>query len=58
MEACCHVWAGAASCYLDIWDKLQKKVSRNVGLTESLVYCQNVASLRPIYRYYFGLPKR
>ena len=24
MEYCCHVWAGAPSCYLDLLDKLQK----------------------------------
>ena len=24
MEYCCHVWAGAPSCYLELFDKLQK----------------------------------
>ena len=24
MEYCCHVWAGAPSCYLEVLDKLQK----------------------------------
>ena len=24
MEYCCHVWAGAPSCYLELLDKLQK----------------------------------
>ena len=24
MEYCCHVWAGAPSCYLELWEKLQK----------------------------------
>ena len=24
MEYCCHVWAGAPSCYLDLLDKLKK----------------------------------
>ena len=23
MEYCCHVWAGAPTCYLDLLDKLQ-----------------------------------
>ena len=23
MENCCHVWAGASSCYLELLDKLQ-----------------------------------
>ena len=26
MEYCCHVWAGAPSCYLDLLDKLQKRM--------------------------------
>ena len=25
MEYCCHVWADAASCYLELLDKLQKQ---------------------------------
>ena len=28
MEYCCHVWAGAPSCYLELLDKLQKRISR------------------------------
>ena len=39
MEYCCHVWAGAPSCpYLDLLDKLQKRICRTVGrsLTASL----------------------
>ena len=24
MEYCCHLWAGAPSCYLELLDKLQK----------------------------------
>ena len=31
MEYCCHVWAGAPSCYLELLDKLQKQVCRTVG---------------------------
>ena len=59
MEYCCHVWAGAPSCYLDLLDKLQKRICRTVGLSlaaslELLAYCQNVASLRLFCRYYFG----
>ena len=30
MEYCCHVWAGAPSCYLDLLDKLQKWICRIV----------------------------
>ena len=28
---CCHVWAGAHSCYLQILDKIQKQICRTVG---------------------------
>ena len=31
MEYCCHVWAGAPSCYLELLDKLQKRISRTVS---------------------------
>ena len=59
MEYCCHVWAGAPSCYLELLDKLQKRICRTVGpsLTaslEPLAHRRNVASLSLFYRYYFG----
>ena len=59
MEYCCHVWAGAPSCYLDLLDKLQKWICSIIGpsLTaslEPLAHCWNVASLSLFYRYYFG----
>ena len=52
MEYCCHVWAGAPSCYLELLDKLQKRICRTVGpsLTaslEPLAHRGNVASLKP-----------
>ena len=31
MENYCHVWTGAPSCYLDLLDKLQKRICRIVG---------------------------
>ena len=31
MEYCCHVWAGAPNCCLDLLDKLQKWICRIVG---------------------------
>ena len=31
MEYYCHVWAGAPSCYLELLDKLQKRICRTVG---------------------------
>ena len=59
MEYCCHVWAGAPSCYLELLDKLQKQICRTVGpliafCFEPLVYSRNVASLSLFCRYYFG----
>ena len=59
MEYCCHVWAGAPSCYLELLDKLQKRICRTVGPSlaasrESLAHCGNVASLSFFYSYYFG----
>ena len=26
MQYCCHAWAGTPSCYLDFFDKLQKRI--------------------------------
>ena len=54
----CHVRADAPSCYLELFDKLQKQACRTVGpsLTasfEPLLHHQNVASLSLFYRYYF-----
>ena len=59
MEYCCHVWAGAPSCYLELLDKLQKRICRTVGPSlaaslELLDHPRNVASLSLFYRYYFG----
>ena len=59
MEYCCHVWAGAPSCYLELLDKLQKRICRTVGPSlaaslEPLAHRQNVTSLSLFYRYYFG----
>ena len=50
MEYCCHVWAGAPSCYLDLLDKLQKWICRIVGPSlatslEPLAHHGNVTSL-------------
>ena len=58
MEYCCHVWAGAPSCYLGLLDKLQKGIYRTVGPSlaaslEPLAHRRNVASLSLFYRYYF-----
>ena len=31
MKYCCHIWASAPSCYLEMLDKLQKRIYRTVG---------------------------
>ena len=59
MEYCCHVWAGAPSCYLELLDVLQKRMCRPVGPSlaaslEPLVHCPNTVSLSLFYKYYFG----
>ena len=59
MEYCCHVWAGAPSCYLELLYKLQKRICGTVGPSlaaslEPLAHRRNVASLSLFYRYYFG----
>ena len=58
MEYCCHVWACAPSCYLELLDKPQKRICRTVGPSlaaslEPLAHRRNVASLSLFYRYYF-----
>ena len=50
MEYCCHVWAGAPSYYLELLDKLQKRICRTVGPSlaaslEPLVHRQKVCSI-------------
>ena len=59
MECCCHVWAGAPSCYLGLLDQLQKRICMTVGPSlaaslETLAYCWNVASLSLFCKYYYG----
>ena len=49
MEYCCHVWVGAPSCYLDLLNKLPKRICRIVGPSlaaslEPLAQHRNVAS--------------
>ena len=59
MEYCCNIWTGAPSCYLELLDKLQKRICRAVGPSlaaslEPLAHHRIVASLSLFYRYYFG----
>ena len=54
-EYCCHILASIPSCYLELSDKLQKQICRNVSLSlaasfEPLAHRQNVASLSLFYR--------
>ena len=49
MGYCCHVWVGAPSCYLELLDKLQKRICRTVSHSiaaslESLAHHRNVPS--------------
>ena len=55
IEYCCHVWAGAPSCYLKLLDKLQKRICRAVGPSfpaslQPLAHSRNIASLSLFYR--------
>ena len=59
MEYCCHIWAGALSCYLELLDKVQKGICRTVGPSlaaslEPLAHHQNLATLSPFCRCYLG----
>ena len=59
MEFCCHVWAGAPSCYLELSDKLEKRICRTdrpsfAASLEPLAHRRNVANLSLLSRYYFG----
>ena len=59
MEYCSHGCAGAPSCYLELLDKLRKRICRTVGPSfanslEPLAHRRNVSSLSLFYRYYFG----
>ena len=59
IEYCCHIWAGAPSCYLELLDKLQKWICKTVGPSlaaslEPLAHQRNVASLSLFCSYYFG----
>ena len=58
MKYCCHVWAGAPSCYLEMLDRLQKQICRTVGpslaaFLEPLAHRRNITSLSLFCRYYF-----
>ena len=59
LDYCCHVWAGAYSCYLEMLDNLQKLICKTVGPSyapspDPLGHHRNVACLSLFYRYYCG----
>ena len=59
MGCCYHVWAGAPSCYLELLDKLRKRICRTSGTSlpaspEPLAHRRNVATLSLFCRYYFS----
>ena len=52
------VWAGAPSCYLELLDKLQKRICRTDGPSlaaslEPLAHRRNVASISLFNKFYF-----
>ena len=58
LEYCCHVWAGALSCYLELLHKLQIWICTTFGpllaaSLEPLAHCRNVTNSTVFYRYYF-----
>ena len=59
MEYCCHIWAYAPSCCLELLDKLQKRICKTACLSyaaslEPLGHRRNLANLSLFYKYYFG----
>ena len=59
MKHCCHVWAGAPSCYLELLNKLQKQTCRTIDPSlaaslEPLAHWLHVASLSLFFKNYFG----
>ena len=59
MKYYCQFMADAPSCYLELLDKLQKRISRTVGPSlpaslEPLAHRRNLTSLNLFCWYYFG----
>ena len=59
MKYCCHIWAAAPSCYLELLHMLQRPICRTVvsllaASLELLAHRRNVANLSLFYWYYFG----
>ena len=59
MEYSCHVWTGSGNCFLDMLDKPQKRVCREVdsilaASVEPLNHGRNMASQSLFFRSFFG----
>ena len=59
MEYFCHVWAGVPRCYLELLDKLQKRICRTVGILlavslDPLPHRRYIVSLSLFYSYCLG----
>ena len=59
MEHCYHVWAGAPCYFLELLNKLQKRIFRTVGPSlaaslEPLAHHRNVASFRYLVDVYLN----
>ena len=56
MKYCSQVWAGAPSCFLELLEKLQKRICRTTGPSfvasvEPLAHCRSVVGLSLLCRY-------
>ena len=54
MEYCCHAWAGAPSYYLEMLDKLQKRICRTCCLSWTIGSSSKCSKSFLFGRYYFG----
>ena len=54
IEYCCHVLAGAPSCYMELLELCRTVNPSLATCLEPLVHCRNIASLILFYRFYFG----
>ena len=54
MEYCCHLWARAPKCHLDLLDHVQKRMYHLVSPTQPLSQRRNVTSLSLFYCKYHG----
>ena len=55
IEYCCHVWAGATSCFLELLDQLQKLIWRAVGSSLVLPPLNPwlIVEMQPVYVFSF-----